>query len=84
MKKQSGKTRHAIAAAAKALGKALKLAAATALLFVEDVLILAGLGMMVYATFCMSRIAGYYAAGAGLFGLGVWSALHPPRGRSRR
>jgi hypothetical protein len=53
------------------------------MLHVEDVLILSGLAVVVGATFSWSRLAGWYATGTVLFGLGIWFARHPPGSRGR-
>jgi hypothetical protein len=46
--------------------------------YIEDILIVSGLALVIYATFLLSKIGGIYCAGAALFGLGVWFAKHPP------
>jgi hypothetical protein len=46
---------------------------------IEDLLILSGLGFVIYATFLVNQIAGFYCAGACLFGLGAWITAHPKR-----
>ncbi len=53
------------------------------MLHVEDVLILSGLSCLVGATFSWSPLAGWYALGLVLTGLGAWFAGHPPGGRGR-
>lgn len=45
----------------------------------EDFFILCGLGIVVFATFRVCEIAGWYTLGACLFGLGAWMATHPKR-----
>lgn len=52
-------------------------------LHIEDVCILGGLGVTVGATFSWSLLAGWYALGLVLTGLGVWFAVHPPGSRGR-
>jgi hypothetical protein len=42
--------------------------------FIDDILILGGLGVVIAATFILSTIAGLYALGATLFLLGVYFA----------
>ncbi len=43
--------------------------------YIEDILILSGLALIVFATFRLSVTAGLYAAGVCLLGLGVWAAV---------
>lgn len=45
--------------------------------YLEDILILSGLTVIVIATFLLSGIAGMYAAGVALFGLGVYFSKYP-------
>lgn len=45
--------------------------------FFEDIMIFTGLGFIVFATFVLSTVAGFYCLGACLFGLGVWFTRHP-------
>ena len=45
----------------------------------EDLLILCGLSAVVYATFRLSEIAGWYCLGACLLALGIWLTAHPKR-----
>lgn len=47
--------------------------------YIEDILILSGLTCIVWATFLLSKIAGLYAIGLVLFGLGAYIAINPPR-----
>ena len=46
--------------------------------YLEDILLFAGMGVLVLATFLWSAIGGLYVAGAFLFGLGVYFTRHPP------
>lgn len=47
--------------------------------YLDDILILLGLGAIIGATYMLSTIAGIYTTGAALLGLGVWFAKHPLR-----
>ena len=49
--------------------------------YIEDILILGGLACIVRATFLWSEIAGIYALGVSLFGLGVFFAKFPYKRR---
>lgn len=49
--------------------------------YCEDFFIFGGISFIVYATFRVNETAGYYCLGACLFGLGVWTWLHPMRRR---
>jgi hypothetical protein len=83
MNKHINQAKQAARAAAAAFVKLLIGAAKLLLAVAEDILILAGLGMIVYATFRWSETAGWYAAGICAFGLGVWLAGHPIRRKKR-
>jgi len=48
--------------------------------YIEDILIISGLILIVLATFLLSKIAGMYALGITLFGIGIFFSRHPPRG----
>jgi hypothetical protein len=45
--------------------------------YLDDILILGGITAIVTATFLLHTIAGIYATGAALLGLGIWFARHP-------
>lgn len=45
--------------------------------FIEDICILSGLGFIIWATFLLSKIAGIYALGICLFGIGIYLARQP-------
>lgn len=45
--------------------------------YLEDALILGGLGLVIYATFTLSYTAGLYVFGACMLGAGVWFTVHP-------
>lgn len=47
--------------------------------YIEDILIFCGLGFVVYATFLLSRVGGFYCLGVCLFGLGVYFTRNPTR-----
>ena len=47
--------------------------------FIEDILIFSGLGVVIYATFRLCNIAGWYCLGGVMFGLGAWMTVHPRR-----
>ncbi|WP_178137439.1 hypothetical protein [Tepidibacter thalassicus] len=47
--------------------------------YIEDILILGGLTIIVIATFLLSKIAGLYATGVTLFGLGIYFSKYPLR-----
>lgn len=79
MKKLIKRTSQAARAAAAAFASLLTGAAGLIAAVIEDVFILAGLGMIIYATFRWSETAGWYAAGICCFGLGIWFALHITR-----
>ena len=49
--------------------------------YIEDLLICSGLGLIILATFMLSTVAGIYAAGTILLGLGFWFTRHPPEKR---
>lgn len=44
----------------------------------NDLLILSGLFFIVFATFLISKIAGFYCLGIVLLLLGIWFTLAPP------
>lgn len=45
--------------------------------YIEDIFIFSGLGFLIYATFRLSEIAGFYCVGICLLGLGVYFTRHP-------
>lgn len=47
--------------------------------YIEDSLIFLGLFCIVYATFQIGKIAGFYCLGGCLLGLGVYFTRHPIR-----
>ncbi|WP_169798782.1 hypothetical protein [Clostridium tepidiprofundi] len=47
--------------------------------YIEDILVLGGLTIIVLATFLLSKIAGLYATGVIMFGLGVYFSKYPLR-----
>lgn len=47
--------------------------------YLEDFCIFCGLFFIVFATFKVSIIAGYYCIGICLFGLGIWFTRNPMR-----
>lgn len=47
--------------------------------YIEDLLILGGLTILVGTTFFVSIIAGFYASGVTMCGLGAYFARFPPR-----
>jgi hypothetical protein len=49
--------------------------------WIEDILILSGLGFIILATFLLSTVAGFYVLGVCLFGLGLWFTKYPPKGK---
>jgi hypothetical protein len=49
--------------------------------YIEDILILGGLTVIVGATFILSFVAGLYALGISLFGIGVFLAKYPLKGK---
>lgn len=47
----------------------------------NDLLILSGLFFIIYATFLINKVAGFYCTGAVLLGLGIWFTYVPPERR---
>lgn len=47
----------------------------------NDLLILSGLFFIIYATFSLNKVAGFYCLGIILFGLGIWFTFTPPERR---
>jgi hypothetical protein len=47
--------------------------------FIEDIFIFGGLFFIVFATFMISKIIGFYVLGVCLLGLGIWFTRNPIR-----
>ena len=52
--------------------------------YIEDVLIIAGLTVIVYATFLWSVVGGLYCLGAALLGVGIFLAKFPLSGGKKK
>ena len=51
--------------------------------YIEDILIIAGLAVIVYATFLWSIAGGFYCLGTALLGVGVFLAKFPSGGKKK-
>ncbi|ERN54320.1 hypothetical protein [Alkalihalophilus marmarensis] len=51
--------------------------------YIEDVLIILGMLLIVFATYLLSYVAAIYVLGAFLFALGIFFAYKPPTSKRR-